>query len=126
MPITLYVRCGRLGGTASLQETLADFSGRHPEGTQPRSRAEKSFLGEAPREYPASPYPSIPALNLSLKDDIMREQQRVRCEERAMAGSNGQRSATVADNRKARHDYFIDETYEAGLALTGSEIKSVR
>lgn len=33
---------------------------------------------------------------------------------------------TVADNRKARHDYFIEESYEAGLALTGSEIKSVR
>jgi len=29
-------------------------------------------------------------------------------------------------NRKARHDYFIDETYEAGLALTGAEIKSIR
>ncbi len=33
---------------------------------------------------------------------------------------------TVADNRKARHDYFIEEQFEAGLALTGSEIKSVR
>jgi SsrA-binding protein len=33
---------------------------------------------------------------------------------------------TIATNRKARHDYFIDETYEAGLVLTGSEIKSVR
>lgn len=33
---------------------------------------------------------------------------------------------TVADNRKARHDFFIEEHYEAGLALTGSEIKSVR
>ncbi|HMQ29819.1 MAG TPA: SsrA-binding protein SmpB [Chloroflexaceae bacterium] len=32
----------------------------------------------------------------------------------------------VADNRKARHDYSIEETYEAGIALTGSEIKSVR
>ncbi|NTV64616.1 MAG: SsrA-binding protein SmpB [Oscillochloris sp.] len=32
----------------------------------------------------------------------------------------------VADNRKARHDYDIDETYEAGIVLTGSEIKSVR
>ena len=32
----------------------------------------------------------------------------------------------AAQNRKARHDYFIDESYEAGLALTGSEIKSVR
>jgi SsrA-binding protein len=33
---------------------------------------------------------------------------------------------TVAINRKARHDYFIDEAYEAGIVLTGSEIKSVR
>lgn len=33
---------------------------------------------------------------------------------------------TIATNRKARHDYFIDETYEAGLVLTGTEIKSIR
>ncbi len=33
---------------------------------------------------------------------------------------------TVATNRKARHDYFIEETYEAGLVLTGTEIKSIR
>jgi len=33
---------------------------------------------------------------------------------------------TVAVNRKARHDYFIDETIEAGLALTGAEVKSLR
>ncbi|MBI4524062.1 MAG: SsrA-binding protein SmpB [Deltaproteobacteria bacterium] len=32
----------------------------------------------------------------------------------------------VCVNRKARHDYFIDETYEAGLVLTGSEVKSLR
>lgn len=32
----------------------------------------------------------------------------------------------IADNRKARHDYFIEETYEAGIVLTGSEIKSIR
>ena len=32
----------------------------------------------------------------------------------------------VAENRKARHDYFIEETIEAGIALVGSEIKSVR
>ncbi len=32
----------------------------------------------------------------------------------------------VADNRKARHDYDIEETFEAGIVLTGSEIKSVR
>ncbi len=33
---------------------------------------------------------------------------------------------TVANNKKARHDYFIEETYEAGIELTGTEIKSVR
>jgi SsrA-binding protein len=33
---------------------------------------------------------------------------------------------TVATNRKARHDYFIDETHEAGIVLTGTEIKSAR
>jgi len=32
----------------------------------------------------------------------------------------------VANNKKARHDYFIDETFQAGIALTGTEIKSVR
>ncbi|HHV53105.1 MAG: SsrA-binding protein SmpB [Synergistota bacterium] len=32
----------------------------------------------------------------------------------------------VARNRKATHDYFILETYEAGIVLTGTEIKSVR
>lgn len=33
---------------------------------------------------------------------------------------------TIAENRKARHDYFIEETYEAGIALTGTEVKSIR
>ncbi len=33
---------------------------------------------------------------------------------------------TVAGNRRAYHDYFIDETMEAGLVLTGTEVKSVR
>ncbi|GIV67792.1 MAG: SsrA-binding protein [Caldilinea sp.] len=33
---------------------------------------------------------------------------------------------TVATNRKARHEYFIEKTYEAGIVLTGTEIKSVR
>ncbi len=35
-------------------------------------------------------------------------------------------SRTVALNRKARHNYFIDETLEAGIALTGTEVKSLR
>jgi len=32
----------------------------------------------------------------------------------------------VCVNRQARHNYFIDETYEAGLVLVGSEVKSLR
>lgn len=32
----------------------------------------------------------------------------------------------VAQNRKARHNYFIDDTLEAGLVLTGTEVKSLR
>ena len=32
----------------------------------------------------------------------------------------------VAENRKARHDYFIDDTYEAGIVLVGTEVKSLR
>ena len=32
----------------------------------------------------------------------------------------------VATNRKAYHDYFIEETYEAGIALRGTEVKSLR
>lgn len=33
---------------------------------------------------------------------------------------------TVAVNRKARHEYLITETFEAGIVLTGTEIKSIR
>lgn len=33
---------------------------------------------------------------------------------------------TVCENRKARHDYFIHETYEAGIELFGTEVKSLR
>ncbi|WP_091271513.1 SsrA-binding protein SmpB [Alteribacillus persepolensis] len=32
----------------------------------------------------------------------------------------------LAQNRKARHDYFIEETFEAGIVLKGTEIKSIR
>ncbi len=33
---------------------------------------------------------------------------------------------TVAQNRKAFHDYFVEEKYEAGIALAGTEVKSIR
>ena len=32
----------------------------------------------------------------------------------------------IAENRKAYHDYYIDERYEAGVALSGTEVKSLR
>ncbi|WP_073151464.1 SsrA-binding protein SmpB [Paramaledivibacter caminithermalis] len=32
----------------------------------------------------------------------------------------------IANNKKARHDYFIEETYEAGIVLKGTEVKSIR
>ena len=32
----------------------------------------------------------------------------------------------IANNKKAFHDYFVDETYEAGVALHGTEVKSMR
>lgn len=46
-----------------------------------------------------------------------------------MSGKRGKKQAnanTIADNRKARFDYFIEETLEAGLALEGWEVKSLR
>ncbi len=41
-----------------------------------------------------------------------------------MAKERGRK--VVASNRKARHDYHIDDTYEAGLALMGTEVKALR
>ncbi|MCC8042300.1 MAG: SsrA-binding protein SmpB [Oscillospiraceae bacterium] len=42
--------------------------------------------------------------------------------------SEGKKSnfKTIAENRKARHDYFILETYEAGIELVGTEVKAIR
>lgn len=43
-----------------------------------------------------------------------------------MKGSESERIKIVAQNRKARHDYFIESTIEAGIALIGTEVKSLR
>ena len=43
-----------------------------------------------------------------------------------MAAKPERRFKVVAENRKARFNYEIGETYEAGIALTGSEVKSLR
>lgn len=41
-----------------------------------------------------------------------------------MAKEKGSR--LIANNKKAYHDYFVEETYEAGIALAGTEVKSLR
>ena len=43
-----------------------------------------------------------------------------------MAEEKKKDSRIIADNRKARHDYFVIETYEAGIELFGTEVKSLR
>jgi SsrA-binding protein len=43
-----------------------------------------------------------------------------------MPERNEDRERDVAVNRRAYHDYFIDEKYEAGIMLTGTEVKSMR
>jgi SsrA-binding protein len=40
--------------------------------------------------------------------------------------AQGSGDRTVASNRRARHDFAIDETFEAGMVLTGAEVKSLR
>jgi len=40
--------------------------------------------------------------------------------------SQGRNKVTAALNRKARFEYFIEESYEAGIALMGTEVKSIR
>lgn len=43
-----------------------------------------------------------------------------------MAKAKKKSGNTLAENRKARHDYIIEETYEAGISLAGTEVKSIR
>ena len=43
-----------------------------------------------------------------------------------MADAKKQTTKMVAQNKKAYHDYFVDEKYEAGIALFGTEVKSIR
>ncbi|HWK48984.1 MAG TPA: SsrA-binding protein SmpB [Steroidobacter sp.] len=43
-----------------------------------------------------------------------------------MSKQKADNNPTIAENRQARHEYFIEETYEAGMALQGWEVKSMR
>jgi SsrA-binding protein len=46
--------------------------------------------------------------------------------ERTPSGRETGRGKTIAQNKKARHDYEVLETHEAGIVLTGTEVKSLR
>src|SRR4249920_530712 len=41
-------------------------------------------------------------------------------------GSRASRTMSIVENRKAYHDYFVEEKFEAGLALEGWEVKAIR
>ena len=43
-----------------------------------------------------------------------------------MAEKKGAGQKLIANNKKAYHDYFIEDTYEAGISLSGTEVKSLR
>lgn len=43
-----------------------------------------------------------------------------------MSKTEGGGSKLIAENRRARFDYFLEQTYEAGLSLTGTEVKALR
>lgn len=43
-----------------------------------------------------------------------------------MAEKNSNQTKIIAQNKKAYHDYFVEEKYEAGIALFGTEVKSLR
>src|SRR5699024_3636866 len=42
------------------------------------------------------------------------------------AADDGPQKKLIASNKRARHDYYIDDTWEAGIVLTGTEVKSLR
>ncbi len=43
-----------------------------------------------------------------------------------MPGGDGDKTKLIAQNRKARHDYLVEDTVEAGIVLTGTEVKACR
>lgn len=45
---------------------------------------------------------------------------------KAKPTGDGPAKKLIASNKKARHDYHVDDTYEAGIVLTGTEVKSLR
>jgi SsrA-binding protein len=57
---------------------------------------------------------------------VPKESQQKQGSQGASSGKKDGKRKIVAQNKKARHDYAIIDTYEAGLVLTGTEVKSLR
>jgi len=74
-------------------------------------------VSEGAASYPSTALTLIVAPSYSLMMAIKKSGS-------ASTSADGDR--VVTQNRRAYHDYFIDETIEAGIVLTGSEIKSIR
>jgi SsrA-binding protein len=49
-----------------------------------------------------------------------------KAEQKKAAANEGPQKKLIASNKRALHDYFIDQTWEAGIVLTGTEVKSLR
>ena len=109
-------RVDRLRGKVDLAPAL---EGRRPTGRN----AGPTLDGGAPRRRaPGRGAPPRPLTAPAPRHD--------RCAAVATPGTVAMARETgikrVAENRKARHDYFIDDTYEAGIVLVGTEVKSLR
>ena len=55
-----------------------------------------------------------------------REIEKVLLDNKELKAKKDRKNKTLAENRKARHDYFIIEVFEAGIELIGTEVKSIR
>jgi SsrA-binding protein len=60
----------------------------------------------------------------AIKDDQRKRSRATKPKSESPQRHEGEKN--IAVNRRARHDYFIEETFEAGLVLSGSEVKSLR
>ena len=49
-----------------------------------------------------------------------------KADKKKAAANEGPQKKLIASNKRALHDYFIDQTWEAGIVLTGTEVKSLR
>src|SRR5207237_165511 len=88
-----------------------------PPSAPPRPRARDRTLPEPGRDPSGCPYPAGPRPRGVFDAPASKD---------PMTPDRDAAEKVVAQNRRARHDYFILDTLEAGLVLTGTEVKSLR